>query len=46
MKFVDIQKLDVSQMTVNYLKKHSLSEVVNQAENHQDYLLKEILCMN
>lgn len=42
---VDIGKLDVSQITINYLKKHSLSDVVNNAENHQDYLLKEILCI-
>ncbi len=42
---VDIGKLDVSQITINYLKKHSLSDVVNHAENHQDYLLKEILCI-
>lgn len=43
MSNVDIEKLDISQLTINYLKKHSLSEVVNQAENHQEYLLKEIL---
>lgn len=43
MSNVDIEKLDVSQATINYLKKHSLSEVVNYAVDHEDYLLKEIL---
>ncbi|WP_321467912.1 phage replisome organizer N-terminal domain-containing protein [Halarcobacter sp.] len=42
---IDIKKLDVCQVTMNYLKKHSLLEVVNHAENHQDYLLKEISCI-
>lgn len=43
MSNVDIEKLDISQLTINYLKKHSLSEVVNYAVDHEDYLLKEIL---
>ncbi len=43
MSNVDIEKLDVSEATINYLKKHSLSEVVNYAVDHEDYLLKEIL---
>ncbi len=40
---IDISKLKLSQSTLNYIKQNTLSVTVNNAFDHENYLLEEII---
>lgn len=42
---VNVQKLLLENVTLKFIEKMGLQKTINYAENHQDYLLKEILCI-
>ena len=42
---VNVQKLLLENATLKFIEEISLQKTINYAENHQDYLLKEILCI-
>lgn len=42
---VNVQKLLLENATLKFIEEIGLQKTINYAENHQDYLLKEILCI-